>query len=105
MARRVEIRHFTVACFVLLPGPTPRPPMDKLVIEGGVPLVGTVSVSGAKNAALPVLIATLLAPGVHEFRYVPDLVDVGSTLSLLGRMGLASLVQPPRGVPPRAAHA
>jgi UDP-N-acetylglucosamine 1-carboxyvinyltransferase len=69
--------------------------MDKLVIEGGVPLRGTVPVSGAKNAALPILIATLLAPGVHEIRNVPDLVDVGSTLSLLGRMGLASLVQPP----------
>jgi UDP-N-acetylglucosamine 1-carboxyvinyltransferase len=69
--------------------------MDKLVIQGGAPLSGTVPVSGAKNAALPILIATLLAPGVHEIRNVPDLVDVGSTLSLLGRMGLASLVQPP----------
>ena len=69
--------------------------MDKLVIQGGAPLSGTVPVSGAKNAALPILIATLLAPGVHEVRNVPDLVDVGSTLSLLGRMGLASLVQPP----------
>jgi UDP-N-acetylglucosamine 1-carboxyvinyltransferase len=69
--------------------------MDKLVIEGGTPLAGAVFVSGAKNAALPILIATILAPGVHEIANVPDLVDVGSTLSLLGRMGLASLVQPP----------
>jgi UDP-N-acetylglucosamine 1-carboxyvinyltransferase len=69
--------------------------MDKLVIEGGAPLTGVVPVSGAKNAALPILIATILAPGIHDVRNVPDLVDVGSTLSLLGRMGLASLVQPP----------
>ena len=37
--------------------------MDKLVIEGGLPLQGTVRISGAKNAALPLMAATLLAPG------------------------------------------
>ena len=66
--------------------------MDKLVIEGGRPLVGTVPVSGAKNAALPILIATLLAPGEHVIDNVPELVDVSSTLSLLGRIGCPSLV-------------
>jgi len=66
--------------------------MDKLVIEGGRPLRGVVPVSGAKNAALPILIATLLAPGEHVIDNVPNLVDVSSTLSLLGRIGCPSLV-------------
>ena len=66
--------------------------MDKLVIEGGQPLYGTVPVSGAKNAALPILIATLLAPGEHHIENVPELVDISTTLSLLGRLGCPSLV-------------
>ncbi len=66
--------------------------MDKLFIHGGRPLQGTVRVSGAKNAALPILIATLLAPGEHLLDNVPDLADVGLTLSLLGRIGCPSLV-------------
>jgi UDP-N-acetylglucosamine 1-carboxyvinyltransferase len=66
--------------------------MDKLVIEGGVPLEGTVSISGAKNAALPILVATLLAPGEHVLHNVPELVDVSFMLSLLGRIGCPSLV-------------
>ncbi len=66
--------------------------MDKLIIEGGTPLHGTVQISGAKNAALPILVATLLAPGEHELRNVPELVDVSFMLSLLGRIGCPSLV-------------
>ena len=66
--------------------------MDKLVIEGGVPLQGTVSISGAKNAALPILVATLLAPGEHVLHNVPELVDVSFMLSLMGRIGCPSLV-------------
>ncbi|NOY25178.1 MAG: UDP-N-acetylglucosamine 1-carboxyvinyltransferase [Oligoflexia bacterium] len=66
--------------------------MDKLVIRGGHPLHGTVSTSGAKNAALPILIATLLAPGEHVLDNVPELVDVSLSLSLLGRIGCPSLV-------------
>ena len=66
--------------------------MDKLVIDGGRPLQGVVSVSGAKNAALPILVATLLAPGEHELHNVPELVDVSFMLSLLGRVGCPSLV-------------
>ncbi len=66
--------------------------MDKLVIDGGKPLAGTVSISGAKNAALPILVATLLAPGEHELHNVPELVDVSFMLSLLGRIGCPSLV-------------
>ena len=65
--------------------------MEKIVIDGGIPLQGTLRASGAKNAALPILIATLLAPGEHRLANVPDLVDVSSTLSLLGRIGCPSL--------------
>ena len=45
--------------------------MDTLVIEGGLPLQGSVQISGAKNAALPLLAATLLAPGEHILHNVP----------------------------------
>jgi len=61
--------------------------MDKIVVEGGVPLRGTVRVSGAKNAALPVLAASLLAEGEHHVRNVPDLADVRTLGRLLGHMG------------------
>ena len=61
--------------------------MDKIVIEGGVPLHGSVSVSGAKNAALPVLAAALLAEGDHLVRNVPELADVRTMGRLLGHMG------------------
>jgi UDP-N-acetylglucosamine 1-carboxyvinyltransferase len=66
--------------------------MEKLIIEGGRPLQGTIANSGAKNAALPILIATLVAPGEHRLTNVPDLADTSSTLSLLGRIGCPSLV-------------
>ena len=61
--------------------------MDKIVIEGGVPLRGTVQVSGAKNAALPALAATLLAEGDHLVSNVPDLADVRTMGRLLAHMG------------------
>lgn len=61
--------------------------MDKLVIEGGFPLYGTVGISGAKNAALPLLAATLLAPGVHTLHNVPDLRDTRTMLKLLEILG------------------
>ena len=57
------------------------------MITGGVPLEGDVRVSGAKNAALPILIATLVAPGEHRLINVPALTDTSYTLSLLGRLG------------------
>ncbi|MBN1335702.1 MAG: UDP-N-acetylglucosamine 1-carboxyvinyltransferase [Deltaproteobacteria bacterium] len=68
--------------------------MDKLLVEGGRPLEGTVRVSGAKNAALPLLAATLLAPGEHRLANLPALQDVETMLSLLGRLGCPSLVGP-----------
>ncbi|MFT7518378.1 MAG: UDP-N-acetylglucosamine 1-carboxyvinyltransferase, partial [Kiritimatiellia bacterium] len=66
--------------------------MDKIVLEGGHVLRGSIRASGAKNAALPILIASLLAPGEHRFTNLPLLVDVSSTLSLLGRIGCPSLI-------------
>ncbi|MBT3220033.1 MAG: UDP-N-acetylglucosamine 1-carboxyvinyltransferase [Proteobacteria bacterium] len=67
--------------------------MEKIIVEGGIPLRGTISASGAKNAALPILIATLVAPGEHRFVNVPELADTSSTLSLLGRIGCPSLTR------------
>ena len=61
--------------------------MDKIILEGGVPLRGTVQVSGAKNAALPALAAALLAEGEHLVENVPDLADVRTTGRLLAHMG------------------
>src|SRR6266542_3183854 len=63
--------------------------MDKIVVEGGVPLRGSVEVSGAKNAALPVIAASLLAEGDHVVRNVPDLADVRTLGRLLASMGCA----------------
>ncbi len=62
--------------------------MDKLIIEGGVPLHGKVVVSGAKNAALPILCAGLLAETPLTLTGVPELRDVASTLKLLDTMGV-----------------
>jgi UDP-N-acetylglucosamine 1-carboxyvinyltransferase len=62
--------------------------MEKLVIEGGKPLHGEVKISGAKNAALPLIAASLLAPGVHVLHNVPDLRDTRTILSLLESLGL-----------------
>jgi len=61
--------------------------MDKLVINGGTRLGGAVNVSGAKNAALPIFAATLLAPGVYVIGNTPDLKDVRTIASLLSGMG------------------
>lgn len=62
--------------------------MDKLIISGGLPLGGDVRVAGAKNAALPVLAATLLAEGPMTIGNVPHLHDITTTMELLGRMGV-----------------
>ncbi|MEZ0232489.1 MAG: UDP-N-acetylglucosamine 1-carboxyvinyltransferase [Methylophilaceae bacterium] len=62
--------------------------MDKLVIEGGFPLNGEVQISGAKNAALPILCAALLAETPLVLSSVPQLRDVGTTFKLLEHMGV-----------------
>ncbi|CAG7603345.1 UDP-N-acetylglucosamine 1-carboxyvinyltransferase [Candidatus Vallotia tarda] len=65
-------------------------PMDKLLINGGVRLNGEISVSGAKNAALPILCASLLSSEPVQLENVPNLQDVRTTLKLLGQMGMRS---------------
>lgn len=61
--------------------------MDKLIIRGGHALSGDVRISGAKNAVLPILAATLLADSPMSIGNVPHLQDVTTTMELLGRMG------------------
>ncbi len=61
--------------------------MDKIVIEGGRRLEGTVSISGAKNAALPILAASLLTDGTCRFTNVPALRDITSIIQLLQSLG------------------
>jgi UDP-N-acetylglucosamine 1-carboxyvinyltransferase len=61
--------------------------MDKLQIQGGVPLEGEVRISGAKNATLPILAGALLADDPVVVANVPHLKDVTTTVELLGRMG------------------
>jgi len=62
--------------------------MNKLLINGGVRLEGSVRISGAKNAVLPILAATLLAEGPATIENVPHLHDVTTTVELLGCMGV-----------------
>lgn len=62
--------------------------MDKLRIVGGNRLQGEITISGAKNAALPILCASLLTSDTLQLHNVPDLKDIGTTLKLLGRMGV-----------------
>jgi UDP-N-acetylglucosamine 1-carboxyvinyltransferase len=64
--------------------------MDKLVIDGGIPLAGEARISGAKNAALPLLCAALLTPEPLTLSNVPRLNDVRTMRSLLGQMGVAA---------------
>jgi UDP-N-acetylglucosamine 1-carboxyvinyltransferase len=66
--------------------------MDKLIIKGGKPLYGEVRIAGAKNAALPILAATLLADGPMTVCNVPHLNDITTTMELLGRMGVYQMV-------------
>ena len=66
--------------------------MDKLIITGGRPLAGEVWISGAKNAALPILAATLLADEPVTVCNVPHLHDITTTMGLLGRMGVQLVI-------------
>ncbi len=72
--------------------------MDKLVIEGGVPLTGEISVSGAKNATLPILTAALLTTEPLTVSNVPHLRDVTTMLNLLAQMGVAVSMDEKLGV-------
>ena len=69
--------------------------MQKLVIEGGFPLRGEVRISGAKNAALPILCASLLSPEALIVENVPHLKDVTTMISLLVQMGVGITLESP----------
>jgi len=66
--------------------------MDKLTITGGAQLSGEIRISGAKNAALPILAATLLSDTPVSVGNIPHLHDITTTMELLGRMGVRLVV-------------
>lgn len=72
--------------------------MDKLIISGGKRLDGDIRISGAKNAALPIIIASLLTREPVSIANVPHLRDVTTTMELLGRMGVTLMVDERMGV-------
>jgi UDP-N-acetylglucosamine 1-carboxyvinyltransferase len=72
--------------------------MDKLLITGGVSLNGEIRISGAKNAALPILMGALMADTPVRVGNVPHLHDITTTLELLGRMGVSLTVDERSGV-------
>jgi UDP-N-acetylglucosamine 1-carboxyvinyltransferase len=61
--------------------------MDKMIIEGGRPLSGEVQISGAKNAALPIMCSALLTEGWNTYHNIPDLVDIRTIRKLLRSFG------------------
>jgi UDP-N-acetylglucosamine 1-carboxyvinyltransferase len=79
--------------------------MDQLIIEGGRPLVGHVTISGSKNAALPIMCAALLARGCSRIRNVPDLRDVRTMIRLLVMLGADSRYLAPNTVSSDASKA
>jgi UDP-N-acetylglucosamine 1-carboxyvinyltransferase len=62
--------------------------MDKMVIVGGKRLAGEVRISGAKNAALPILASALLVKGWNTFSNIPDLLDIKTIKKLLKSLGV-----------------
>src|SRR5271168_5199961 len=63
--------------------------MDKIRIKGGVPLEGIIPIGGAKNAALPLMAASLLTPETLVLENVPDLADIATMANLLVQHGAA----------------
>jgi len=72
--------------------------MDKLIITGGVPLAGEVAISGAKNAALPILCASLLTAEPLRVDNLPHLNDISTMLRLLAQMGVEVTLDGPAGL-------
>ncbi|MGI9290968.1 MAG: UDP-N-acetylglucosamine 1-carboxyvinyltransferase [Gammaproteobacteria bacterium] len=72
--------------------------MEKLAITGGGPLKGEIIVSGAKNATLPILAASLLSDGEVRIGNIPHLRDVTTTVGLLGRMGVSVMIHDPMDI-------
>ncbi|MCC2684198.1 MAG: murA [Paenibacillaceae bacterium] len=66
--------------------------MEKLVIEGGRPLSGTIRIHGAKNAALPILAASMMAAGSHIIENVPNLLDISVMLDILRSLGCRAVL-------------
>ena len=64
--------------------------MDKFVVTGGIPLHGTVHVSGAKNASLALIPAAMLATGRATLTYTPRLNDVFTMIKLINHLGITS---------------
>ena len=61
--------------------------MDRIIVEGGKRLIGEIEISGAKNAALPIMAATLLVEGVNTLKNVPNLRDITTFKALLSHLG------------------
>jgi len=61
--------------------------LDKLIIKGGKKLKGDVTISGSKNASLPIFVATILAPGINQISNVPFLRDINTTIKVLESLG------------------
>jgi len=78
--------------------------MDKLIINGGIPLTGTVRISGAKNAVLPILASSLLVDQPITLSNIPHLNDVTTMIELLGRMGAAVMMDEQMHVEVNCAH-
>jgi len=80
--------------------------LDRIRISGGQPLHGVIKISGAKNAALPLMIASLLTRETLTLENVPDLADVGRLVRILGHHGVDHSVDGRRpGEPPHASRA
>ena len=62
--------------------------MDKIIVQGGRRLQGEVAVSGSKNAALPILISSLLTSETCVYQGIPHLIDINTTLKLLSGLGV-----------------
>ncbi|MBN2686756.1 MAG: UDP-N-acetylglucosamine 1-carboxyvinyltransferase, partial [Deltaproteobacteria bacterium] len=62
--------------------------MDKIVMQGGCRLEGAVNISGAKNAALPIIMSSLLTEGWNTLHNVPDLADIKTVKKLLSSLGV-----------------
>src|SRR5437016_3631568 len=84
--------------------PPRKPRMDKLIIQGGAPLSGEIRVSGAKNAALPLMCAALLTREQLTLSNVPHLRDVSTMLRLLAQVGVAVSLEDRLGWARRAEH-
>ena len=78
--------------------------MEKLIIKGNIPLNGEIKISGAKNAALPILAATLLSSAPIQISNIPHLQDVTTIVSLLGQMGVKITLDERSNIEVDASH-